>query len=317
MLAIAAKLELPGYGKDGFTPGWDFRRPEEFYLKAVVNAAFGDKPGDEVPDASDEELALFERGRRHLPPAVFDLSKWRRAVPPEAWKKVVYLLNRGGRFEEFEKLYDGNFLGHPFGKLWNLYVEPVALTKDSITGQPFSGIARYEPIRHSTGKVVDDLEYPFALITYKEISGGHSRTIPTYWVNIALQPENNVLINRADSMRLGLNDGDQVKLVSRTNPGGTLDLGNGHMQIVKGKVKAIQGIRPGVVAVSWHYGHWAYGSRDVVVDGKLVKGDERRGRGLCANPVLLLDEGMGTTGLTDPIGGSASFYDTRIKLVKV
>ncbi len=196
-------------------------------------------------------------------------------------------------------------------------MESVALTKDSMTGQNFQGISRYEPIRHSTGKVVDDRDYPFALITYKEIFGGHSRTIGNYWTNVALQPENFVLMNRSDVTRLGLREGGEVKIVSRTNPEGILDLGNGHKQTIKGKVKAIQGIRPGVIAVSWHYGHWAYGARDVIVDKKVIKGDPRRGRGLCANPILLLDEGMKTTGLTDPIGGSASFYDTRVKLVRV
>lgn len=316
MLAIAAKLGLPGYGKDGFAPGWDFRRPEDFYLKAVANTALGDKPGDEVPEAADQELATFRKARRHLPPAVFDEAKWVKAVGEKNWRRTVYVLNRGGRFEDFKQLYDGDYLGHPFGKLWNLYVEPVALTKDSMTGRPFSGVPKYEPIRHSTGRLVDDREFPFALITYKEIFGGHSRTIPTYWANIGLQPENFVLMNRSDARRLGFREGEEVKLVSRTNPDGILDLGNGAREVVKGKVKAVEWIRPGVVAVSWHYGHWAYGSRDVVVDERVVKGDPRRGRGLCANPVLLLDEGMKTTGLTDPIGGSASFYDTRVKLVR-
>jgi tetrathionate reductase subunit A len=62
---------------------------------------------------------------------------------------------------------------------------------------------------------------------------------------------------------------------------------------------------------------WAYGARDVIVDGQMGQGDARRNVGLCSNPVLLLDEGTKTTCLTDPIGGSASFYDTKIKLVKV
>ena len=317
MLAIAAKLNLPGYGKDGFAPGLDFSRPEDFYLKAIANVALGDKPGDEVAEASEEELEIFRKARRHLPRAVFDEAKWIRSVGEKNWRRAVYVLNRGGRFEDFKKLYDGDYLGHPFGKLWNLYVETVALAKDSMTGQNFRGVPCYEPIRHSTGKLVDDRDFPFAVITFKEIFGGHSRTIGNYWTNIALQPENFVLMNKSDALRIGLADGAEVKLVSRTNPEGSLDLGNGLKQIIKGKVKTMQGIRPGVVAVSWHFGHWAYGARDVTVDRKVVKGDPRRARGLCANPVLLLDEGMKTTGLTDLIGGSASFYDTRVKLVRV
>ncbi|MDA2933402.1 hypothetical protein MYX82_03560 [Acidobacteria bacterium AH-259-D05] len=79
--------------------------------------------------------------------------------------------------------------------------------------------------------------------------------------------ENAVLMNRLDTERLGLKDGDQVRLGSPTNPDGSFELGNGEVQRSEGKVKILEGIRPGVVAISWHFGHWAYGSRDVVVDG--------------------------------------------------
>jgi anaerobic selenocysteine-containing dehydrogenase len=85
---------------------------------------------------------------------------------------------------------------------------------------------------------------------------------------------------------------------------------------VAGKVKPIEGVRPGVVVVSHHYGHWAYGSDDVVVDGEKVKGDERRGKGLNPNGVMRLDDHTKTSCLTDPIGGSAAFYDTRVRLAK-
>jgi hypothetical protein len=55
LLAIAEKLGLPGFGKDGFAPGMDFTHPDHFYLKMVANVAAGDKPGEAVPDADDAE----------------------------------------------------------------------------------------------------------------------------------------------------------------------------------------------------------------------------------------------------------------------
>ncbi len=48
-----------------------------------------------------------------------------------------------------------------------------------------------------------------------------------------------------------------------------------------------------------------------------IKGDQRRGKGLNPNGAMRLDEHTKTAPLTDPIGGSASFYDTRVKVVKV
>jgi len=53
-LAIAERLGIKNYGKDGFGSGMDFRRPEDFYLKMVANVAYGEKPNGEnsVPDSS-------------------------------------------------------------------------------------------------------------------------------------------------------------------------------------------------------------------------------------------------------------------------
>ncbi|MCP5106937.1 MAG: molybdopterin oxidoreductase, partial [bacterium] len=132
MLAIADKLKMPGFGKDGFGPQIDFLRPEDFYLKMVANIALDQEP---VPDASQEELDIFEKARRHLPASVFDIEKWKRAVTPETWSKVVYTLNRGGRFESFDDAYDGDHMSHKLGKGPHLYIEEVATAKHSITGE--------------------------------------------------------------------------------------------------------------------------------------------------------------------------------------
>lgn len=320
MIAIGKALELPGFGKGGFDKHGDFNRPEDYYLRAIANIAFGDKAdgSDAVPDVDDAELDIFRKARRHLPIGVFNEEKWIAAVGESLWRKVVYVLDRGGRFESLSKAYSGKFLGHPFARQMNLYIEPVATGKDSITGNPFVGVAHYEPVQNSTGTIVDDKEYPFAVVTYKEVTGGQSRTISNYWTQggTGILPTNYVFINPIDAGPLGLKDGDVVKLTSRTNPKGILDLGNGHIESVKGQVKLTQTARPGSILASWSYGHWAYGARDVVINGQTVKGDPRRNVGLCSNPVLLLDEGTKTTCLTDPIGGSASFYDTKVKLEK-
>jgi tetrathionate reductase subunit A len=320
MIAIGKQLELPGIGKGGFGAHGDFNRPEDYYLRAIANIAYGDtKDGTEsVPEADDAELDIFRQARKHLPKGVFEETKWKAAVGEALWRKTVYVLNRGGRFESFSKAYAGNFVGHPYARQLNLYVEPVAMGKDSITGKPFVGVAHFEPMQNSNGTPVDDNDMPLHLITYKIVTGGQSRTISNYWTQggMGVSPENYILMNPMDATAQGLREGDLAKITSRTNPGGSFDLGNGQQKQVEGKVKLTQGIRPGVVMVSWSYGHWAYGSQDIIVDGQAIKGDPRRRTGLCSNPVLLLDEGTKTTCLTDPIGGSASFYDTKVKVIK-
>jgi len=156
----------------------------------------------------------------------------------------------------------------------------------------------------------------FILITYKEVTGGQSRTHGAYWLDAVL-PENYIYINRVDAERLGLKDGDMARITSSSLPTGKFELGDGRTYEVKGRVRVIEGIRPGTVAVSWSYGHWAYGSNDVVVNSKVIKGDPRRGTGLVVNPAMWVDPVLKDVCLTDPIGGSADFYDTYVRIEKV
>ena len=313
-------MGLPGVGKDGLGPGMDFRRPEDFYLKAIANTAFGDKKGKAVPDTSPQEIELFRKARRHLPRAVFDEKKWRRALRPEEWAKIVYVLNRGGRYEDFDKYEkSGRLLPHKFGKMVNFFIEEIAEAKNSMTGRHFDGLPHYDPPMDAKGNIISDPDFPLRLITYKEIFGGHSRTIGNYWANYSLQTSNKVLINKRDGARLGLRDSDRVRLTSKTNSKGEVDPGDGNKAKVEGEVKLIEGIRPGVVAVFWHYGQWnAYGASDkIVVNGVRIKPDSRKAVGLCSNPVNRVDESVGRAGLTDPIGGSVSFFEANVKLLRV
>jgi len=319
MLAIAEKLNLPGYGKDGFGPGMDFVRPEDFFLKMVSNIAAGDKPGDDVLEATEEEMNIYLKARAHLSPAVFDAAHYEKACidanGTNWWRKAVHVLNKGGRYENFDKYRkSGDKMPHPFKSQMNLYCEDVALTRHSYSGKRFSGIAPVAPVMAYDGTVVSDEEYPLALITYKEITGGQSRTGGNYWLTNVMH-ENYVIINAKTAEELGLKDGQKVRVISASNAEGEWDLKNGQKIPVIGKVKVVQGMRPGVVAASWHYGHWAYGANDVEINGETIKGDKRRRRGFCTNSVLRTDSKMNNVCLEDLIGGSSSFYDTKVKLV--
>jgi tetrathionate reductase subunit A len=317
LLAIAERMNLPGFGKNGLGEGIDFVRQEDFYLRMVANIAAGDKPEDAVPDASDEEVDAFVKARRHLPSTVFDPERWKNVVGEKWWKKVIYVLNRGGRFQDFEKAYDGEKAKNRYGGLINLYIEKAAKLKHSITGKKLYGNAVYVPIADLRGKPIEDEKegYDFTLITYRDITQTKTRTIGNYWLN-AIRPENYYLINASDAKRLRISDGDVVKVISKTNPDGEWDLKHGRKKPMAGKVKVTEGIRPGVVAFSLGHGHWGIGASDVNVDGKKIKGDARRATGVHANAAMRLDDHVKNMCLVDPVGGSVSFYDTKVKLVK-
>lgn len=321
LLGLAEALGLPNFGPNGLGEGIPLTHPDHLYLRMVANLAFGEKEdgSDAVPDADDEEVRIFLEARRHLPKSVFDVERWKTAAGEDLWRKVIYVLNRGGRFQDFEKAYEGDLVKNKYGKLINLYQEKTATTKSAMTGKPLIGYATY--IRAPTdilGNPLNDEKdgYEFHLITHREIFHTKSRTISNYWL-LALAPENYVLMNAQDAARLGLRDGDRVRIISPTNPEGVWDLGNGQKWPMIGKVKVIQGIRPGVIAFSLGHGHWAYGASDITIDGVGVRGDPRRATGIHANAAMRVDPYLKNTCLVDPVGGSAVFYDTLVKVEKV
>jgi hypothetical protein len=104
---------------------------------------------------------------------------------------------------------------------------------------------------------------------------------------------------------------------SASNPEGVWDLGNGTRIPMEGKVRVLEGIRPGVVAFSLGHGHWAQGAESIEVDGHTVVRDPRRARGIHANAAMRVDPILKNTTLSDVVGGSAVFYQSQVKLVKV
>ena len=252
------------------------------------------------------------------PKTVFDADRWRASVGAALWPKVVYILNRGGRFDDAEKAYTGEQLTFGYAGLVNFYQEKTATTKDAMTGKAFSGIAKYVPAPlDALGRPLADeaAGYDLRMITFREIMQTKSRTSGNYWLQ-ALMPENSVVISRGDAQRRGLRNDDRVRVRSASNPDGVWDLGAGGKHPIVGKVKIIEGIRPGTVAFSLGHGHWAYGSRDVTIDGAVVKGDPRRGTGIHANAALRVDPVLKNTCLSDPVGASAVFYDTNVTVTK-
>jgi anaerobic selenocysteine-containing dehydrogenase len=333
LMAIAERLKLPGFGPGGYGELGDFTHPDDLYIKMVANLAFGEKEdgSDAVPDADEEELRLFTEARRHIRKSVFDADRWQR-IAGSWWPKVVYVLNRGGRFEPFSKGYtEGVFpedspsyfglnttrVSHPFGTLLNIYCEKTYDTKSAMTGEHLPGYATHLPTPMSVlGEPIDDEAqgYDLRLITYREIMQTKSRTASNYWL-LALRPENFVLINEADAVARGFTDGQRVRITSATNPDGIWDLANGRRVPMEGELRTTQGIRPGVIAFSLGFGHWSYGGVEFSVDGQTIRGDERRIRGIHANAAMRVDPYLGNTTLVDPVGGSAVFYDTYVKLV--
>jgi len=267
LIAIGLKLGLPGIGQDAFGPGDHLYHAWDWHRHLIANLAM---EGEGVlPGKSETEQS-------------------------------AYLLARGGRFENPDKAYKGDHLAHAYKNEAWFYNHHLAQTKDSMTGQPYDGLPKYEPIKDIKGKEVRDEGYDFTLITHKPVFHTQSRTATYPWL-MMLMPKNYVEINAADAAKLGLRTGDLVKV---TSPTGSLTI----------KAKVSQHIRPGVVDIPNSYGHWEIFSKAHTVDGKATGSDPGRGAGASPNPIMRLDPVLGDVSLQDPIGGSCSYYDTRVKL---
>lgn len=317
LLGIAEALNLPGFGDNAFGEGMHLKHLDDLYLRATANLAFGERPdgSQSVPDASEREMQIFHRARRHLPPTVFDEQRWRSLVGEAMWRKVVYVLGRGGRFENHDKGYTGERVTHVYGRLINIYQEKTAATIHSGTGKRLVGYAYNDPMTDflgaAVGKPADDRA--LAMITHRTISRCKSRTVTNPWL-MPLMPDNGILVNPRDAERLGLRNGQMVKVTSSSNTRGEWDLANGTAKVMAGKVVYTQTMRPGVVSFALGYGHWATGATDITINGRTIKGHPDRATGLHANAAMWTDRHVKNTCLFDPVGGSVSFYDTFVRL---
>lgn len=316
ILALAERLGMKGFGKDGFGPGQDFTRPDDFYIRMVANIATDGTP---VPDADDREVKLFLDARKHLPKTVFDPERWEK-ITGQTWRKVIYVLNRGGRFQDYKDVYKGDYVSNQYKRLINIYQEKTALTKNAFTGKSNPGYATYIPITTTLGKSPKDYGfeegYPLHLLTQRDITMTKSRTIVDYWL-LSVVPENSIIINPIDAKKLNLKDGDKAKIVSATNKDGIWDLKNGIKKPMIGKVKISETIMPGIITFILGYGHWATGASDILIDGQLIRADSRRATGVHANAAMWIDPYLKNTCMLDPVGGSVSFYDTKVNLIQV
>ena len=312
LIDLARAADLPGFGEKAIPGEKDRLYPlisaEDFYIRGISNIAMASG----IPPADNEEVAFVEGN--------YPAANHKQILAPQEWKKVCYLLARGGVFQHYEQGFEKERFAHTPTR-FVLYNETLAQTVNPITGQRFHGSLRYAPPADSQGRKLDETseEYPFRIVTYKMSIHTQSRTS---WHSFAMEiaPENHVIIHPEDAKNLNVSNDSRVMLASRSNPSG-----------ISGKARLSRLIRKGTVAVSFHYGHSQSGASDLQVshgekaflggdsicsDG-VITGNPFLGAGLNPNYVANLDSGLGNTPMVDIIGGIPDFSSTRVKIVKL
>ena len=320
-LELAKALGLPGVGEDAFGSGAHFHTYEDYWLKMAANVAYAPLP-DPVPDAEDAEQATFTRARTRALGAAYDEETWRAAVTPEEWAKVVYVLNRGGRFDGHDKGYNGDWLLHRYGGMCAFYAHRVAVHKDSYDAEPFDGIARIHPEQLFDRSPLPKAG-PLIMTNWKSRHQGTHRTVNNAWLR-EVRPSNFVWVNPVDARTRGIANGDPVRITSASAE-------------VEGVAMLTEGIRPGIIGADATFGHrGGYFSQGVEIDGKVVEAAKGYGHsrsfevtpmheemGYAGSraegfPVNLLanDDSTGAGGVTDAIGGGAAQLTTWVELSK-
>lgn len=335
---LMGRLGLPGVGKQAIPAGGGktgtdaFMAPltneYDYWLKMAANIAFADPAA--VPDASASELALFERARVRSLGKNFDESTWRSALTKEEWPKVVYVLNRGGRFASADPKkddgYEGDFIKAKYGGLCAFYDPKTASLKNAITGKHFDGLAYTAELTYGDGSpCTSPQERPLVFINWKARTNGTHRTIAASWLR-ETTTENFVWMNPSDAHKRGLSNGDAITILGSSGKQGA-------------HVRVTEGIRPGVVGSDYSFGQKGYRAFPLTIDGKSlaaapdylkeegildgdVPGKQKtgyaggRGRGFCMNELLGDDVLSGGGGVCDPVGGGAALMDLWVEISK-
>lgn len=178
----------------------------------------------------------------------------------------------------------------------------------------------FEPAGHKV-----DAQYDLYYITYKVNPHTHTRTAHNAWL-MDLMNKNYLLMHPTTAASLGLAEDNEVTISA--DLGGTvvtldaivkgiskpninwqgvancqLTTDRAHLRAYKGIYESWSNnetIKPGVVAISAHFGHWAY--------GKLAAGKGISGNHIVAGPNI--------PGGTEPVSGAQAWYDMKVKVVK-
>ena len=289
LIACAKRLGLPGFGPDAIQDmegkAYPLDTAEDWYLRGGANIAWlGKQP---VPDASDEDISWS--GVDRVLPAL------KATLKPEEWRKVAFILARGGRYQNQGEGFEGDKATHKFTKMLHVYNEGVGAVKSSITGKRFAGTAAWTPPVFADGTPVRSVHtadaWPFQLISAKSV------LVSAYTIAASrlrhLHPDNPVGINADDARRLGIRTGDAIRIAT---PGGS----------ATGTAIVRHGVMPGVLAVEHGFGHTELGARAHVIGGRSQPAEPEIAAGFNLNDLGLRDPTRaGTSVWVDPVSGTS------------
>lgn len=272
VIDVSKKLNLPGFGENAIsdTDGklYPLNSVDDFYLRAIANIAYDEEV---VPTISKEEIEMQNLEN--------EINDWKKVLSEEEAKKVAYVISRGGRINSYEDGFEGDNHKFTTGEIVNFYMEKIATSKNSYDGEYYDGVIGWYPEKFADGTLLTDKypeeKWPFKLGSHK--AKFRSSLLANSPLLRELGPTNFIELNTLDAQKYGFKDGDKVKIISATGSEAT------------GTLQVRAGVARGTIGLDFGYGHWEYGSRDFIVDGKKIKGNKSIATGISQNSLSLID----------------------------
>ncbi len=200
------------------------------------------------------------------------------------------------------------------GRHLSIYLEPVAKTKNSLTGRYMDGLPFVGQVASDGSPLSNHWDMSQYLVgTNKRWQHTQGRTAENLWL-MSLEPTNALEMNPVDAAKFGVKSGDKVELEGVSGDKGV------HA------VAVTNTIRPGYGEITNSFGHWELGAADHTIEGHEgggIKGDARVGAGTNYVRIMAADpsyEGKGAATRSvpnDPVGGSCHQYGFPVKVRKV
>ncbi|GGI80166.1 tetrathionate reductase subunit A [Shewanella hanedai] len=243
LIDTAKMMALPGFGDNAIADAkgklHGLHSAEDFYLRSAANLAYA---ANGVPQACGEDV--YWSGLERL------LPDMKRVLTSEELGKVAYIFARGGRFEDAEKSYQGEQMKHKWSKPLAIWNEKVGTSRNTITGEYYSGCPTWHPQKMADGTPLDEQypksQWPFTLSNFK--SNIHSAVSNLSPRLNSIKGVNPVYINPVDADKHGLSTGD---IFTITTPSSSIEA----IALI------VDGVTPGTLGFEHGFGHKELGER--------------------------------------------------------
>ena len=174
----------------------------------------------------------------------------------------------------------------------------IEISSDYLKKKNFSAIPSWMEIPEHRNLTTKQL----ILTTYKVNVQTHSRTANNRWLT-ELYHDNPALINPDTARKFKLKNGDLVNISSNVGE-------------VVTSVKVTEGVKPGVIAISFHLGHWEY--------GEFASGNKASSGHKCITDCEFVwwntygkNPNWVIPSKPDPIGGQQRWMDTVVEIKRM